>query len=98
MSMSIGKLRAATLCVAAVAAMAIGSSPAALAQHHGGQWHGGGWGPGFVGGLAVGTAIGARPYYYAGPYAYDYGGCYVRRRVVINRWGQRVIRHIRVCD
>jgi ABC-type sugar transport system substrate-binding protein len=98
MNMSIRTVRAATLSVAAVAAMAIGSSSAALAQHHGRHWHGGGRGPGFAGGLAVGTAIGASPYYYGGPYAYDYGGCSVRRQVVINRWGQRVIRHIRVCD
>jgi hypothetical protein len=96
MSISIRRLRTAAL--SAVAAMAIGTSGAALAQHgHGGHWHGGGWGPGFVGGLAVGTAIGAGPYYYGGPYAYGYG-CYVRRQVIVNRWGHRVIRHVRVCD
>jgi hypothetical protein len=98
MSMSIGTFRTAMLSAAAAAVIAVGSNGAARAQHHGhGGWHGG-WGPGFVGGLAAGAAIGTAPYYYGGPYAYDYGGCYVRRQVVINRWGQRVIRHVRVCD
>jgi len=30
-----------------------------------------------------------------------YGGgpdCYIRRRVVVNRWGERVVRRVRVCD
>jgi hypothetical protein len=34
-----------------------------------------------------------------GPPAYAYGGdCYIRRQVYINRWGERVIRRVRVCD
>jgi hypothetical protein len=33
------------------------------------------------------------------PRVYDEGpDCYIRRRVVINRWGERVVRRIRVCD
>lgn len=89
--------------LAAVAALAIGaSSGAAQAQHHH-RGGGGGFGPGFVGGLALGAAVGG-PYYYGGPYAYDYGpypyagDCYVARRVFINRWGHRIVRHVRVCD
>jgi hypothetical protein len=29
-----------------------------------------------------------------------YGGpdCYIRRRVVVNRWGERIVRRVRVCD
>jgi hypothetical protein len=92
--------------VAAVAALAIvGFASSANAQHnHSG---GGGFGPGFVGGLAAGAVIGSGPYYggyYGGPYAYGGGpyaygsGCYIERQVVINRWGHRVIRRVRVCD
>ena len=88
--------------LAAVAALAVGAgSGAAQAQHH--HHGGGGFGPGFVGGLALGAAVGA-PYYYGGPYAYDYGpyayagDCYVTRRVYINRWGEQRVRRVRVCD
>lgn len=93
--------------VAAVAALAIvGFAGSANAQHHhhGG---GGGFGPGFVGGLAAGAVIGSAPYYggyYGGPYAYADGpyayggGCYIERHAVINRFGHRVIRRVRVCD
>jgi hypothetical protein len=86
--------------VAAVAALAIlGFASSANAQHHHGG--GGGFGPGFVGGLAAGAVIGGTPYYgggyYGGPYAYG-GDCYIRRQVIINRWGHRVIRRVRVCD
>ena len=73
--------------------------------HGGGGW--GGFGPGFVGGLALGAVAGS-PYYYGGPYAYDYyggdyaygygGDCYIQRRVFINHWGRRIVRHVRVCD
>ena len=70
----------------------------------GGGWRGGGWGwgvgPGFALGLGLG-ALGAAPYYgYGGPYygSYAYGGdCVMRRRPVINRWGHRVWRWVRVC-
>lgn len=92
--------------VAAVTAVAIvGFAGSANAQHHHGG--GGGFGPGFVGGLAAGAIIGGAPYYggyydgpyayYGGPYAYG-GGCYIERHFVINRFGHRVIRRVRVCD
>ena len=90
--------------LAAVAALVIGAgSGAAQAQHHHHRHGGGGFGPGFVGGFALGAAIGS-PYYYGGPYAYDYGpypyaeDCYVVRRVFVNRRGHRIVRHVRVCD
>ncbi len=78
---------------------------------HGGHWGGdghwgGGWG-GFGAGLAGGLALGAiagGPYWAGyGPYAYEpYGydsgpDCYLRRRIVIDRFGRRLIRHVRVC-
>ena len=66
-------------------------------------------GPGF--GIGAGLAIGALgagyygyPYggygYPYGAYAYDadYGGeCFLRRRIVIDRFGYRHVRHVRVC-
>jgi hypothetical protein len=67
---------------------------------HGG-WYGGGWGwGGFAAGAVVGGLLAAPyyygdPYYYGGPYAYD--DCYLRRRLVINRYGHRVWRTVRVC-
>jgi hypothetical protein len=69
----------------------------------GGHWHGGwgGWGWGLGTGLAVGLA--AAPFYGGygyGPYygAYGYGGdCAMQRRWVVNRWGYRVLRWVRVC-
>ena len=77
-------------------AVAVMATPNAAQARWGHHW-GGGWGPGFVGGLAVGSAL-ATPYYYGGPYAYDYGpDCYIRRRVYINRFGERIIRHVRLC-
>lgn len=93
--------------IAAIGALAIAMAATAVptaAQARGGHWGGGGhywgggWGPGFVGGLVVGSAL-AAPYYYGGPYAYAYGpDCYIRRRVFINRYGHRIVRHIRVCE
>ena len=35
---------------------------------------------------------------FAAPRAYYGGDCYVRREVHINRWGERVVRRVRVCD
>ncbi len=71
---------------------------------HGGDW---GWG-GFGLGLGTGLALGAAPYYGGyygyGPYAYDYGGpyayaggCYIRRHWVVDAYGRRVLRRVRVC-
>jgi hypothetical protein len=97
------KLR--NIAIAGVAAVGVAlASGAAQAQHwHGGHggWHGGGgFGPGFVGGLALGAVAGA-PYGYGGGYgpAYAYGDdCYITRHVVIDRFGRRLIRRVRVCD
>jgi len=43
------------------------------------------------GGFGFGGFIGPPPGYY-GP------DCYIQRQVVVNQWGQRVVRRIRVCD
>src|SRR3954465_1980865 len=96
-------LKRLCVAVAACAAVSIASfavvTPASAQHWHGGggHWHGGGygWGPGV--GFATGLAIGAAPYYGA-PYAYGYGGCYLRREGIVNRWGERVVRRVRVCD
>jgi hypothetical protein len=89
---------------AAAIALALSSG---VAQARGGHWHGhgghwgGGFGPGFVSGLALGAVGGAYygGYGYYGPYAYGSGpDCYIRRTVVVNRWGHRFIRRVRVCD
>jgi hypothetical protein len=101
------KIGLAAVMALTVAGVAFGTAGSAQAQH----WHGGGgggFGPGFVGGLAAGAVIGSGPYYgggyYGGPYAYGggpyayAGGCYIQRQAVINRYGHRVIRRVRVCD
>lgn len=91
------KIGIALAAATAIAGAAIGSSAPAMAYHHHwhGGWHHGGWGPGF----GIGFAFGAAPrYYYGGPYAYAYGDCYVRRTVRINRWGERIVRRVRVCN
>lgn len=86
-------LRRMSFAAAAVIAIAGGttalpSTAQARGWHHG--WHGGGWGwgPGF--------AFGFGGPYYGGPYAYA-GDCVMRRRWVINRWGHRAFRWVRVC-
>lgn len=77
-------LRKLVLAVATVAALggatALSSTPAA-AWHGGHGWHGGGgWHSGFRG---------YGPRFYGGPvYAYDGGGCLVRR-LVATPWGYR---------
>jgi hypothetical protein len=90
-----GTMRASfrRLSIAAAAAIAVAGATTVLPStaqarywHHG--WHGGGWGPGF--------AFGFGGPYYGGPYAYA-GDCVMRRRWVINRWGHRVFRWVRVC-
>src|SRR3569833_1764595 len=104
------RIRNLGIALAATVALGLATAAPASAQHWGHHWHGGGWGgfgPGFVGGLALGAAVGA-PYYGYGyatyaAYGYDdgyYGGpaCYVRRHVVINRFGERIVRRVRVCD
>ena len=74
--------------------------------HHGG-YHGGfrGRGFGLGAGIATGLAIGGLGYgygygypSYGANYAYnDFGGCYLQRRVFVNRFGYRVVRPVRVC-
>lgn len=54
-------------------------------HHHHHHHHHHGFFPGF--GIAV-----APPVYDDGP------DCYIRRRVYINQWGERVVRRVRVCD
>jgi hypothetical protein len=86
--------------VAGVGALAIAAAAVpSVAQARWGHHWGGGWGPGFAGGVVVGSALAAPYYYGGGPYAYDYGpDCYIRRQSYINRFGERVVRHVRVCD
>jgi hypothetical protein len=73
---------------AAVALTVAATAGAAQAQHwrgdryHGGYHRGGGYGPGFVGGLALGSSLG-----------YGYNNC--RRQVFVDRHGYRRVR--RVC-
>ena len=105
MRASLKKIGLAAVTALTVAGAALVTAGSAQAQHRHG---GGGFGPGFVGGLAAGAVIGGGPYYgggyYGGPYAYGGGpyayggGCYIERQVVINRFGHRVIRRVRVCD
>lgn len=54
-------------------------------HHHHHHHHHHGFFPGF--GLRI------------GPPAYAYGpDCYIQRRVYVNRFGERVVRRVRVCD
>jgi hypothetical protein len=67
---------------------------------HGGGFHHGfrgrGFGFGFVPGLAVGYGLGYGYPYYA--YSdYGYGGCFLQRRVFVDRFGYRFVRPVRVC-
>lgn len=97
--------------LAAAASLAIAGVAASPASAQYGR--GGGWSPGAaaavgaLGGLAVGTAIGAgsrpsyygpAPAYYGPPPAYYGSGCYVvRRRVWVPGWGWDV-RPTEVCE
>ena len=54
-------------------------------DEHGHHHHHHGFFPGF--GITV-----APPVYDDGP------DCYIRRRVYINQWGERVVRRVRVCN
>jgi hypothetical protein len=56
-----------------------------LVQYHHHHHHHHGFFPGF--GITV-----APPVYDDGP------DCYIRRRVYINQWGERVVRRVRVCN
>ncbi len=91
------KILTASLGALVIGATVIASATPAAAWGHryGGGW-GGGWrGPALFGGLALGAlAAGAA---YNSPYYY--GGCYIERRPVTNRWGDVIgTRRVRVCD
>jgi hypothetical protein len=58
-------------------------------HHHHHHHHHHGFFPGF------GITVGPRAYYGGDYYGDD---CYIRRQVYINRWGERVVRRVRVCD
>lgn len=64
---------------------------------HGG-YHGGfrGRGFGLGAGIATGLALGGLGYYAYNGYGYG-GGCYVERRVFVDRFGYRYVRPVRVC-
>jgi hypothetical protein len=94
----------ATVCLIGGATVAFPGGANAQHWHGGGHWggHGGGWGWGGFGlGLGTGLALGAAPYYGGyygyGPYAYDYGDCYIRRQWVVDGYGRRILRRVRVC-
>jgi hypothetical protein len=112
MSISGSKMKktlAAGLAAVTLAGTAIVSATPASAQW---GWRGGyGWGgpavaAGVIGGLAVGSALAARPYYggpygYYGAYApagYPYGGeCVIERRRTVDPWGRVIVRRVRTC-
>jgi hypothetical protein len=97
------KLAMAALAAVTIAGTSVVASSSADARpgyrgHHGG-YHGGfrgfrgGRGFGIGAGIATGLALGG-----VGYYAYNgYGGCYLERRVVVDQWGRRFIRPVRVC-
>ena len=93
---------------AATAALALGSVPASAQYYRGGGWSpGAAAAVGVLGGLALGTAVGAAsarpaygppPGYYAPPPRPVYGECYiVHRRVWVPGWGWDV-RPREICD
>jgi len=111
MANSIGKLAIAGVAALVIALGSAASANAAGGDHGGGGHFAGGgghWGGGHWRGYR-GWGVGvAAPYYwggygYYGPYAYqsyayDYGPeCYIRRRVVFDRFGHRHIQRVRVC-
>lgn len=91
--------------------MIAASAPAEAGHRYGYYGHHYGYRPntgavaaGVIGGLALG-ALAAQSYrapayapvgYYGRPVAYG-RRCFVERRVRINRFGERVVRHVRIC-
>ena len=108
MQVSLRKLTVAAITATVLALGSMSGAQAAGGGHSGGHWGGGHWGGGHWGGYR-GWGVGvAAPYYWGGygyygpyayePYAYDYGPeCYIRRRVVFDRFGHRHIQRVRVC-
>lgn len=85
--------------LAAAAALTFAAVSAAPANAH---WYGygHGYGYGYHAGPSFSFSFGAPYYrpYYAPAYSYGYGGeCFLRRRVVINEFGERIIINRRVC-
>ena len=89
-----------------------GARVAGVGRYYGGgyrgNYYGGGWGYGLAAGAIAGGLLAASPYYGGyyggyGPYAYDddsyayAGACYIRRHWVIDGYGRRVLRRVRVC-
>jgi hypothetical protein len=114
MRVSLKKIGLAAVMALTVAGTALVTPGSAQAQHghaYGGGGFGPGFVGGLAAGAVIGGgpyygsgyyggpyAYGGGPYAYGGgPYAYG-GGCYIERQVVINRFGHRVIRRVRVCD
>lgn len=96
MRMNIKKFGAVGAVALSLLAAAVSTSSPAQARH----WGHGGWiGPAIVGGLALGALAASRPYYYDYPaYGYYDEPCPLRRRVVgYNRWGNPIVRTVRVC-
>ncbi len=62
-----------------------------LAQFHHHHHHHG------YGGFGLGGIVVAPQVYYGGP-GYYAPTCYIRRQVVVNQWGQQVVRNVRVCQ
>ena len=90
------------IAIAALATLGIAAASAGPANaqwhHHGGFHHFGGFHHGFHHhfGPRFGFAVGFGAPYYA-PYAYSGPDCFIRRRIFINRFGEQVIRRVRVC-
>lgn len=90
---------------AALAAVALTSFAVVNASPAEARWRGGpAFALGAVGGLALGSALAARPYYgprygyYGYAPAYYARACYVVRRRFIDEFGDVYIRRTRVCD
>lgn len=97
------KLVLAALAAVTIAGSSVAMSGTADAQgFHGGRGYGGGYGRGYGGrgyggfgigaGIATGLALGA---YGANRYYAD--DCWIQRRVVVDQYGRRYVRPVRVC-
>ncbi|MDB5553551.1 MAG: hypothetical protein JWL86_3535 [Rhizobium sp.] len=82
--------------LAIAASFAVSATPAAAGWHGHGYGYGGGIAAGLLGAAIVGGAIASSQPTYAAPV---YGGCELRRRPIVNRFGEVVgyRRPVRVC-